>query len=87
MKGINFDIILGFNMGRRTFDINIGQLHAEACWATWNLGANSAFALGPWKIKENFDRFGRSQHLPNADRLLASSPALNIKLVTIWLLF
>jgi hypothetical protein len=31
----------------------------EACSATWNLGTNSAFALGPRKTTENLDRVGR----------------------------
>jgi hypothetical protein len=49
----------------------------EACSATWNLGTNSAFALGPRKTTENLVQIGRSQDLPNADWLLASSPVLN----------
>jgi hypothetical protein len=36
-----------------------------------------AFALGPRKTTENLDRVGRSQDLPDANLLLASSPALN----------
>lgn len=39
------------------------------------LGINSAFALGPRKSSENFDRGSRSQDLPDAYRVLASSPA------------
>jgi hypothetical protein len=44
----------------------IGRAAWEACSATWNLGTNSAFALGPRKITENLDLVGRSQDLPNA---------------------
>jgi hypothetical protein len=39
----------------------------EACRATWNLGTNSAFPLGPRKTTENLDRVGRSQDLPDAN--------------------
>jgi hypothetical protein len=39
----------------------------EACSATWNLGTNSAFALGPRKTTENPDRVGRSQDLSDAN--------------------
>jgi hypothetical protein len=42
-----------------------------------NLGTNSAFALGPKKTTGNLDRVGQSQDLPDANGLLASSPALN----------
>jgi hypothetical protein len=42
----------------------------------WNLGTNSAFALGPRKTMGNLDRVGRSD-IPDANSLLASSPALN----------
>jgi hypothetical protein len=44
-----------------------GGLHIEACSATWNLGTNSTFALGPRKTTENLDRVGRSQDLPDAN--------------------
>jgi hypothetical protein len=47
--------------------------------STWNLGTNSAFTLGPKKTKENLDRVGRSQNLPDANLLLASSSALNTR--------
>jgi hypothetical protein len=47
--------------------------------ATWNLGTNSAFGLGPRKTTENLDRVGLSQDLPDANWLLASSPALNTR--------
>jgi hypothetical protein len=51
--------------------------------ATWNLGTNSAFAMGPRKTTENLDRVGRSQDLPDANWLLASSPALNTRALTL----
>jgi hypothetical protein len=41
------------------------------------LGTNSTFPLGLKKTTENFDRFGRSQDLPDANGLLASNLALN----------
>jgi hypothetical protein len=68
---------------------NIGRAACEACSATWDLGTNSAFALGPRKPTENLDRVGRSQDLADANRLLASSAALNTRTLTvdpIWLL-
>jgi hypothetical protein len=43
-----------------------GRAAWEARSATWNFGANSAFALGSRKTTENLDRVGRSQDLPNA---------------------
>ena len=49
----------------------LGGAACEACSATWNLGTNSAFALGPRKTTENLDRIGRSQDLP--DTLVSSS--------------
>jgi hypothetical protein len=36
-----------------------GGAASEACSATWILGTNSAFDLGPKKTTENFDRVGR----------------------------
>jgi hypothetical protein len=77
---LNFDISLGraafgeiwiliwgggATLGRN-FDVNIERAVWEACSATWNLGTNLAFALGPRKTTENLDRVGRSQDLPNA---------------------
>jgi hypothetical protein len=47
-------------------NITIGRAAWEAYSATWNLGTNSAFALGPRKTTENLDRVGRSQDLLNA---------------------
>jgi hypothetical protein len=46
------------------FEITIGRAACEVYRAKWNLGTNSAFALGPRKTTENFDRVGRSQDLP-----------------------
>jgi hypothetical protein len=56
-------------------DINIGLAAWEACSAMSNLDTNWAFALGLRKSTENLDRVGRSQDLPDAYGLLASSPA------------
>jgi hypothetical protein len=47
------------------------------------LGSNSAFALGPRKTTENLNQVGRSQDLPDANWLLASSPALNPRTLTL----
>jgi hypothetical protein len=47
--------------------VTVGRAAWEACSATWNLGTNSAFALGPRKPTENLDRVGRSQDLPDAN--------------------
>jgi hypothetical protein len=60
-------------------EIPSGGLHVKH---TWNLGINSAFALGPRKTTENLDRVGRSQDFPDANWLLASSPALNTRTLT-----
>jgi hypothetical protein len=49
------------------FEVTIGRAAYEAYRATWNLGTNSAFALGPNKTTENLDRVGRSQDLPDAN--------------------
>jgi hypothetical protein len=49
------------------FEFTIGRAACEAYRATWNLGTNSAFALGPRKSTENLDRVGRSQDLPDAN--------------------
>jgi hypothetical protein len=65
------------------FDVTIGRAACEACSTTWNLGTNSAFALGSRKTTENLDRVGRSQDLPDANRLLVSSPALNTPTLTL----
>jgi hypothetical protein len=45
------------------------------CSATWNLGTNSAFALGPRKTTEYLDQIGWSQDLPDSNWHLARSPA------------
>jgi hypothetical protein len=65
------------------FNVIIRRAAYEACSATWNLGTNSAFALGPRKITENLDRVGRSQDVRDANWLLASSPALNTRALTL----
>jgi hypothetical protein len=63
--------------------------YRDECSATWNLGINSAFTLGSRKTTKTLDWVGQSQDLPDANWLLASSPALNTRtltLVPIWLL-
>jgi hypothetical protein len=47
--------------------VPFGRAAWEACSATWNLGTNSAFALGLRKTTENLDRVGRPQDLPDAN--------------------
>jgi hypothetical protein len=47
----------------------------EAYSVMWIFGINSAFALGPRKGSENFNRGGRSKNLSDAHRVLTSSPA------------
>jgi hypothetical protein len=64
-------------------NITIGRAAWEACSSTWNLGTNSAFALGPRKTTEYLHRVGRSQDVPNANWLLVSSPALNTQAPTL----
>jgi hypothetical protein len=64
-------------------NVTNGRAAWEACSATWNLGTDSAFALGPRTTTKNLDRVGRSQDLPNANWLLASSPALNPRALTL----
>jgi hypothetical protein len=54
--------------------LTLGGLHERHAMQHGILGTNSAFALGPRKTTENIDRFGRSQDLPDAYCLLASSP-------------
>jgi hypothetical protein len=48
--------------------LTLGGATCEARSATFNLGTNSAFALGSRKTTENLDRDGRSQNLPEAVR-------------------
>jgi hypothetical protein len=39
----------------RNFNITVGRATWEACSAAWNLGTNSALAVGPRKTTENLD--------------------------------
>jgi hypothetical protein len=39
----------GFHPKGEIFGVTIGRAAREACSAMWNLGTNSAFALGPRK--------------------------------------
>jgi hypothetical protein len=66
----------------KCWKVNIWRAAWEACSATWNLATNSAFALRP-RNTENLDRDGRSQDLPGANSLLASSPASNTRALTL----
>jgi hypothetical protein len=67
----------------RNFNATIGRAEWEACSATWNLGTNSAFSLGPRKTTENLDRVSRSQDLPDTNWLLASNLVLNPRALTL----
>jgi hypothetical protein len=49
------------------FNVSFGRAAWEESSATWNLGPNSAVALGPKKTTESFDRVGKSQDLPDAN--------------------
>jgi hypothetical protein len=49
------------------FNVTIGKAAWEACSAKWNLGTNSACAVGPRKTTENLDLVSRSQDLQNAN--------------------
>jgi hypothetical protein len=60
----------------------VGGRHVKPAVQSWILGTNSAFALGSGKTTENLDRVGRSQDLPDANWLLASSPGLNTRTLT-----
>jgi hypothetical protein len=47
------------------FNVTIGRAVCKACSAMWNLGTNSAFALGLRKTMENLDGVSQSQDLPD----------------------
>jgi hypothetical protein len=59
------------------------MLPCEACSAVWTFGTSSALALEPRKTSENLDRIGWFQDLPDANWLLAISPALNTRVLTL----
>jgi hypothetical protein len=68
-----------------------GYLRAKFRCYQWEgyMWSNAAFALALRKTMVHFDRVGRSQGLSDANWLLASSPALHARtltLVPIWLL-
>jgi hypothetical protein len=46
------DITLGGLHWGRNCDVAIGRAERESCLSVWNLGTNSAFALGPSKTIE-----------------------------------
>jgi hypothetical protein len=80
LKGLHLKIFNSISGGvhwGEIFPVTIGRVAWEVYSATWNLGTNSAFALGPRKTTENLHRDGRSQDLPDANWLLASSPTFN----------
>jgi hypothetical protein len=54
---------------------NLGRAPCEARRVIWNLGINSAFAVGPKKTTENSDRVDRSQEPSDGKAFLARSPA------------
>jgi hypothetical protein len=58
MAGINFNINFRRAALGRNFYVTIGRAACEASSATWNLGTNSEFALGPRKTTENFNHVG-----------------------------
>jgi hypothetical protein len=64
MGGINFNINVGRAALGGNFDVTTGRAACEASSATWNLGTNTLFALGPRKTTENLNRVGyhRSKH-------------------------
>jgi hypothetical protein len=80
---MNFNPTSGLVHYGKIVYITNGRAACEACSATWNLGTNSAFTLGPMKTTENLDRVGQSQDLPDANWLLASSPTLNTRALTL----
>jgi hypothetical protein len=51
----------------------------EACSATWNLGTNSAFALGPRKTTENLGRVNQVQVQVTLRRTVSQSVSLGIE--------
>jgi hypothetical protein len=63
--------------------VTIGRAVYEAYRATWNSGANSAFALGPRKTMVNRDPVGRSHDLLDAHWLLTKSLKLNTRAQTL----
>jgi hypothetical protein len=54
--------INSYDVGRaaieRNVNVNIGRAVYVACSAKWNLGTNSAFALGSRRTMEVLDRIG-----------------------------
>jgi hypothetical protein len=92
LEGLHYSQIW-YNIGRstlgRNFDVTIVRALREASSAMWNLCTNSAFVLGSRKTTENLDRVGRTQDLPDANWLLATRPAVNMRnltIIPIWLL-
>jgi hypothetical protein len=66
MIGINLYMTLeGLHYNEISY--NIGRATREAYNATWNLGINSASALGSRKTTGSLDQVGRSQDLPDAN--------------------
>jgi hypothetical protein len=87
-----FDQNFYFNLQRAAlggiFMLIMRGLHV--CSAASNLDTNSAFPLGSRKTAENLDQVCWSQDLPDAYRLVASSPAfefMNPNSTLYWLYF
>jgi hypothetical protein len=62
-----------------TLKAKFWSCQCEASSATWHSDTNTASALGPRKVVEKLDRFGRSQQLPEANWFLDSTPTLNTR--------
>jgi hypothetical protein len=58
---VKFSLTLGGLYYGEMFNVTIGRAACEACGATWNMGTNLAFALGPRKTTEYLVRVSRSQ--------------------------
>jgi hypothetical protein len=85
IKGVPFEwISIGHQEEyiKAKFSVTIERAASETCSATWNLGSNSTFTLTK-KNHGNPDQVGQSQDLPDANWLLASSPALNKRTLTL----
>jgi hypothetical protein len=81
---VTFELTLGGQHYGEILTLPVGGLHVKhTVQCSGILGTNSAFALGPRKTTVTLDRVGRSQDLPDANWLLASSPALNSRTLTL----
>jgi hypothetical protein len=62
--------------------LTLGKLYEKVCSEMWDLGTNSAFALGRGKTAGHLDRVGQSHDLPDAYWLLASGEFEHMKMIT-----